>query len=439
MARRQTGQRTWRSGRLLWVLVLTGLSPLGCGSGNAGGGALMGNGGAGGDAPPVDGAAPPDGAISNERPQPAFPIFDDTRMHDVTLTMAPADWQSILDDSGGDDWRHATFTYDGVVVEDVGARPSGESSRFPGNPKMSVRIKFDAFGERGTFGGLKEVKLKGQYGDQSLMRDRLAFFVFRPIMPTPQQAHARMVVNGDLRGLYSVVEVWDSKSIKEHFSEPVGPLYRLRGVIGTDPYAYISGDPAAYVPLPWEPHIDHPSRGDEVIGPFLQTMATAPAKLADVADIDTLLGFLAANVVVMNTDGLIGDTGVEDHFQYFDPASGKFFILPWDPDNTFSSAAEMPNRGIYARFSKSVLTRIVRDTADFRARYKAKITAVMAAVPASAVQAEVDRIYQQIKDVAHEDPYKGFSNAAFDWNPAYLKSFISARYANVADQVANGP
>ena len=99
----------------------------------------------------------------------------------------------------------------------------------------------------------------------------------------------------------------------------------------------------------------------------------------------------------------------------------------------------MPDRKIYARFSKSVLTLTVRDVAAFRARYKAKITAVMAAVPVPAIQAEIDRIYQQIKDVAHEDPLKGFSNDAFDWNPAYLKSFIAARYADVANQVANGP
>ena len=59
----------------------------------------------------------------------------------------------IPDDSRGNEWRHATLTYDGVVVEDVGVRPAGESSRVPGNVKMSMRIRFDAFDGRGTFGG----------------------------------------------------------------------------------------------------------------------------------------------------------------------------------------------------------------------------------------------------------------------------------------------
>ena len=54
-------------------------------------------------------------------------------------------------------------------------------------------------------------------------------------MPTPCEAHCRVVVNGEVRGVFSVVEVWESDALKQHFSEPLGALYRLRGVIGTDP------------------------------------------------------------------------------------------------------------------------------------------------------------------------------------------------------------
>jgi sulfite reductase beta subunit-like hemoprotein len=114
-------------------------------------------------------------------------------------------------------------------------------------------------------------------------------------------------------------------------------------------------------------------------------------------------------------------------------------VLPWDPDNTFGANNEMPDRKIYARFSKSRILTIVRDHGDLRARYKAKIRETMAAIPLSDMQAEIDRTYQQIADAAHADTYKGFGNDAFDWNPAYLKGFAAGRYASVADQVENGP
>ncbi len=417
--------RAW----LISGMVLMGFAA--CGSGGS-------VGGDGGNLTTGTGGIGPDGSVLG-RPAPAVPIFDDTVFHQISLTMAPEDWQSILDDSRGDEWRHATLVYDGVTVEDVGVRPSGESSRTPGNAKMSVRIRFDAFANQGKFGGVDVMKLKGQFGDDSLIRDRISFFVFRKVMPAPKEAHGRLVVNGDLRGLYAVVEVWESDALKEHFSEPLGALYRLRGVVGTDPYLYKGDDTKAYVPAPWEQKLAKPGAGDEVIPHFLQVLADSPTMIEPGTDVENLLTYLAANTLVTNSDGLAGDTGVEDHYQYYDPATGKFFVLPWDPDNTFGSNNIMPDRGIYARFSKSRLLTIVRDQGTYRQRYQDKIRAVMAAVPAADVQAEVERIYNQIKDAVYEESQKGFNNGSFDWAIGYIRDYVATRYANVASQIGGGP
>ena len=58
-------------------------------------------------------------------------FFDDGRVHDVQLAMDPADWQSIVDDSRGDDWRPAAFAIDGVVVTNVGVRPRASRRASP--------------------------------------------------------------------------------------------------------------------------------------------------------------------------------------------------------------------------------------------------------------------------------------------------------------------
>jgi spore coat protein CotH len=380
------------------------------------------------------------GGAGADWPAPAYPIFDTARMHDVSLTMSADDWQSILDDSRGDEQRHAMFTYDGVTLGDVGVHPSGETSRFPGNPKMSVRIKFDAFPGHGKFGGIDEIKLKGQWDDPSMMRDGLAKFVYRAAVPTGQEAYARVVVNGQLRGLYAVIEVWNKEAIIAHgFSEPVGPLYRIRGAAPpADPYAFVGTDPMAYMPLPWEGHIDHPAVGDDVIPTFLGMLAQSPSQIESGIDMETLLAFLAASTLVQNVDGMVGDSGVQDHYQYYDPSKSKFFTLPWDPDKTLSAHDETPDRSIYIHFSKTVPTVIIRDTPDLRSRYRDKLTAVAAAAPVAAVQAEADRVYQQIKDVAHEDPVKRYDNATFDWSYGQIKDFVAQRWANVAAQVASG-
>jgi len=370
------------------------------------------------------------------RPQPAAPVHDDTRLHQAELTMSADDWQSIIDDTRGDELRHAKLTYDGVVVDDVGVRPAGESSRMPGNSKQSIRVKLDAFGH-GKFAGLKEINIKGEYDDYSMMRERLAYFVFRQVLPTPQAAHVRLMVNGAVRGLYTIREVWDADSIAAHFSQPLGPLYRVRGIVGTDPYAYLGTDTSKYTPLPWESHIDKPARGDEVIPSFLDVINNNPAMIESVVDTEDLVTYLAAFAVVMCTDGFVGDHGVSDHFQYFDPSSGKFLILPWDPDNTFSSQDELPTRSITKSFSRSALSRAVANSSDLYSRYVAKINTVMSTVPLTALQGEVDTIYQQIQQAAYEDPFKAFTNAEFDWSASHIKDFVAQRYASLQAQAGS--
>ena len=390
----------------------------------------------GGTEPAGDGG--PGGNQLSQRPPPAGPIFDDTKVHEVSLMMSAEDWQSILDDSRGDEWRHATLTYDGVAVDNVGVRPSGESSRFAGNPKMSIRIKFDAFDGMGAFGGYEGINVKGEYDDGSMMRERLALFVFGQLIPAPKTAHSRLVVNGDSRGVYTLRQDWDATSVAEHFSEPVGPLYRLRPFSeAEDPYIYMGDNPATYVPMPWDRHIKMAARGDEVIAPFLQAIASNPSPLDSVADIDELLSYLAASAIVMTTDGLVGNSGAADHYEYFDPQSGKFSVLPWDPDNSFGSAGEVPTRSIYSKLGRNAYVRVIRDQSNYQDRYRMKLAAAIAAVPLATVHAKADSMYAQIKDAAHEDTYKMFPNDTFDWNLTSIKDFAAARYASMQEQLAN--
>ncbi|HXU07306.1 MAG TPA: CotH kinase family protein [Polyangia bacterium] len=409
---------------VLGLVALAGAVTAGvgaCGGGGSGGPSSPGGGGSSGNL--------------SQRPKPAVGLFDTGRVHEVSLMISDDDWQSIIADSRGDEWRHATATYDGVTLEDVGVRPAGESSRFPGNQKMSIRIKFDAFAGGGKFGGYSDVNVKGEYDDQSMMRERLALGVFAALMPAPQAAHTTLTVNGASRGLFTLREDWDSTSIAAHFSPPFGPLYRVRGALPpADPYAYVNDDPASYVPLPWERHIKDTARGDEVLPPFLKALPDY-SQFETFVDVNDLLAYLAAAELVMTTDGLIGGSGASDHFQYFDPQSGKFFVLPWDPDNTFGSQGEMPTKSISSKLERNALTLVVLDRSDLRSAFHAKITEAMAAIPVSAVQAQADMIYNQIKDAAHADTIKAFSNDSFDWSLTDVKTFTAARYANLQTQL----
>jgi hypothetical protein len=206
--------------------------------------------------------------------------------------------------------------------------------------------------------------------------------------------------------------------------------------MGFDPYLITSEDPRVYVPFPWEQKLSKPGVMDDVVPRFLKVLADSPSAIEPAIDVETLLSYLAVNTLISNTDGLAGDTGVEDHYQYFDPATGKFFVLPWDPDDTLGADNTKPDaRSIYARFSKSRLLTIIRDYGNYHTRYKQRIRDVMTAIPVADVQSEVDRIYNQIKDAGHEDPYQGISPRTFDWACGYVRQFVADRYGFVATQV----
>ena len=79
-------------------------------------------------------------------------------------------------------------------------------------------------------------------------------------------------------------------------------------------------------------------------------VAEEPARIGEVMDVDTLLTYFAASAILSNTDGFTGPFEVDDHFQYLDPTTGRFVILPWDPDNTFGSINDLPDADIFLNY-----------------------------------------------------------------------------------------
>jgi spore coat protein CotH len=369
--------------------------------------------------------------------QASVGFFDDGTMHEVRLWMSDEDYASIIADSRGDEMRSATFSIDGVVMARVGVRPSGESSRVPGNQKMSMRIEFDAFDQGKKMGGVDEIKLSGSWDDPFIVRDRLAYWVYRQVMPAPRETAAQVWINGQPRGIFELEEVWGKEALTSRFADANGPLYRIRGLTNTDPYEFKGADPVAYVPLPWDPvgraAVD--PAADAVIAPALQVLAEDHSRIGEVFDLDTLLTYFAASAILSNTDGFTGPFEVDDHFQYYDPTTGRFVILPWDPDNTFGSINDSPDADIFLNYDRCVITRMI-DGGRFQEPFFAKLEDVMNRVPADAVKAQADAIVAQIGDAAKYDTTKMYPTESFMWSLGYVKDWADARYDSIRSQIA---
>ena len=377
--------------------------------------------------------APPESPVAD---QSAVDFFDESKIHEVRLWMSDEDFTSIVQDTRGDELRSATLSIDGVVIANVGIRPAGESSRVPGNQKMSMRVEFAAFDKGKRMGGLDEIKLSGSWDDPFIVRDRLAYWVYRQVMPAPREVPTQLWINGQPRGIFEIEEIWGKEALTSRFADPSGPLYRLRGLTNTDPYAYHGTDTAAYVPLPWDPKGMPDPAQDALIANALRVVNEEPARLGEVMDLDTLLTYFAVSAIVSNTDGFTGPFEVDDHFQYYDPQTGRFVILPWDPDNTFGSINDLPDADIYLNYERCILTRMVRDGMLHDA-FLAKLEDVMNRVPAQAVKDQADAIFNQISMAASHDKTKMYPTESFVWSLTYIKDWTGARYDSIHAQIAN--
>src|SRR4029079_12726942 len=76
------------------------------------------------------------------------------------------------------------------------------------------------------------------------------------------------------------------------------------------------------------------------------------------------------------------------------------------------------------------------DNPGFRELYFQKLEAFMARVPLDALNAEIDRVYNQGHDSVDRDPLKQYPIEHFNWSLGYVKDFAAARYGSVASQIA---
>jgi spore coat protein CotH len=376
---------------------------------------------------------PPESPIAE---QSAVDFFEEGKIHEVRIWMSDEDFTSIIQDTRGDELRSATFSINGTVMANVGIRPSGESSRVPGNQKMSMRIEFAGFDKGKRMGGFDEIKVSGSWDDPFIVRDRLAYWLYRQVMPAPREVPAQVWINGQPRGIFEIEEIWGKEALMSRFADPNGPLYRLRGLTNTDPYAYYGTDTTKYVPLPWDPKgKTDPATEDTLIANALRVVNEEPARLGDVMDVDMLLTYFAVSAIASNTDGFTGPFEVDDHYQYYDPQTGKFVILPWDPDNTFGSINDLPDADIYLNYERCILTRMVRDGILHDA-YLTKLEDVMNRVPARAVKEQADAIFNEISSAAANDTTKMYPTDSFVWSLTYIKDWTDKRYASIRSQIA---
>jgi len=403
-------------------------------------------------------------------------LFNGDILHEIRLYIAPADYATLKETNftcEDQDIRglagdlisslprvechfpvefHWKFNGRDVTGPQAAVSSHGKGSR--SSIKPSFKIDFARYESRGNFLGLREVVLRADTQDASLMHERVAMTFFRKLgIPASREAHARVYVNDQYGGVYTIVEEVDPIFLQRNFGEDNGFLYSYEWAapFGFNDYG---DDSSKYSPLPFNPE-NHQTDPDAtpIVGLINAIHHTTDAQflgaVSQYLDLNAFFREVAAEHFIADQDSVIGDYTMNNLFLYRFQNSIRSTIVPWDKSNAFWSI----DYDIFRNFGANYVTvRAYTAAPSLYAFYRDTLrqAADIAGGPGGWLEQEILKEYQQIRQAVYEDPLKlcdqtasGYlhpcSNDEFEAEVAYLLRFAQQRSAVVRAQLAANP
>jgi len=389
-------------------------------------------------------------------PDPAAAFFDDSILHEIRFTINTKDWTSLKVHYLENTYYPADLRWNDVVVRNIGIRSRGTGSR--SGVKPGLRVDFDRYTTGQRFLGLKSFIVRNNTQDATGLRERVSMNFFRHMgVPALREAHAKLYVNNEYAGLFTIVESPDKDYLQKNFGENGGHLYEYHFdnaavAAGAAPFVfqYLGSDPALYVPVLFKPETREDDPQGEVIAQFVQAIndtnaASWRTSMAAYLDLAKFIRYLAMENFLGEEDGHTGDYGPNNFYIYRFLNTNRFQFIPWDKSNTFWENANYSvfrnlEDGPVEKRNRLVLRALQEP--DLRQLYLNTLLecANSAAEGATATQpgwleAEIGRVYEQIRPAALEDLLI-FSNEQFETGIADVKAFARGRSDAVRLQVA---
>lgn len=374
-------------------------------------------------------------------------LFDETRLHDVRITMSAADWAQLRATYQENTNYDATITIDGETMANSSIRSRGSGTRNPIKP--GLRVDFARKVKTQTFHGFKVLVLDNMYADASFLREQLAFSVFEEMgILVPRESFARLTVNGQYWGLYAIVEPIDQIFVKNHVDGGEGNLFEYNvPAVAQQPawdFALTRGDTIdGYVPEPFEPKTNEDDLDGTGLLAFLRTISMAPDatfvdEVSQFVDPRVILTYYAVEAATSEVDGLTSFFGVNNFYLYQLQGTTRFQFIPWDHDLNFVTAGH----SIYYGLDRNRLIQRLLGDPELRAFYRDTLQWITAEYVNSGWMApRIDAMVALIRDAVLEDTKRlGGDNPAtsaqtFDNAVAQVRTVIAGRPESVAAQL----
>jgi spore coat protein H len=307
-------------------------------------------------APDVDTAnacSTPDPTLANADPAT---LFGATSVPTFDVTLPAASWEWLKVHAREETYVEADACYNGKGIGHVGLRFKGsygslyncfDATGKNTCRKLPMKIKFDEYVDKQRFHGLKRLNFQSYRYDDSYLKERLSFDLYRAMgIVVPRAAWANLRVNGEEQGLFGMVE------------QPDGPFAKARFPATPDNNMYKEVWPGRASEALMISRLETNTSTPDVSAykTFSDALAAATsdgearAILGQYMDLDYLARFMAVDDAVANYDGPItyytgsdpSQAGNHNFFMY-EEGPTKFTLIPWDLESTLSLSAGYGN------------------------------------------------------------------------------------------------
>lgn len=270
-------------------------------------------------------------------------LFDEARLPEFYLTITAEARTSLAREPY--EYVEATLDFEGVTYGPIGLRTKGENSWRPFNQKSSLKFDFNRYdGGPDRFYGLKGLTFQAMNEDYSMMHERVAYRIYRELgVPAVRAHHAIIYVNGELYGLFTMLDSVDDLLLERVMADPSGSMWEQHdGEFADD---YINLPTAA---RPTEGFFHEEGLDDRT---KLQALADAlkgadPYVAADEhLSWEGFLRYWAGSALTRNFDAYPSRYAGDDCHVYLDPTLDKLTYLPHGVDETFYYDADFLSMG----------------------------------------------------------------------------------------------
>lgn len=337
----------------------------------------------------------------------------------LQITVPEASWEALLDDPF--EYAPVTITWEGNEYGPYAMRTKGQNSWRPIDEKASLKLDFNRYDDTAEFQGMTKLTLNALNEDPSMMRERLAYLLFRAAgVPAARCTHIEVWLNGTYYGLYANLEAINRSMLSRWFDDEDGTSWefadsdfrdelvdKFKLDFGTDDRTPLQGVADALE----DPDPD-----------------SAIEQASAVADLDSFLRYWAVGAYVTHFDGYPYSDPGDDAHVFLDPDSGLLNWLPHGLDETWTHADS------WVMWSNGRLAAVCEESADCQEGFWVQLRDVLDLADAINLLAYFDGVQAQIQEAADRDTHRPYTASEQADAQAALRAMIEMRRAELEDQ-----